>query len=236
MRILVKPSTKPHNPNFSSGPCAKPPGYQLSKIDTSTLGRSHRSATAKLTLERVCTETADILKLPDNYRVAIVPASDTGAMEMIMWSVLGERPVDVFSWESFGSGWLADITQQLRLSNVNSYTADYGRLPDMSQANPDHDVVFTWNGTTSGVRVPDADWISDHRTGLVICDATSAVFAMDLPWDKLDVVTYSWQKVLGGEGGHGMLILGPRAIKRLEGYEPSWAHAKDLPPDQKGVS
>ena len=151
MRLLVKPSTKPNNPNFSSGPCAKPPGYQLSKIDTSTLGRSHRSATAKLTLERVCTETADILELPDNYRVAIVPASDTGAMEMIMWSVLGERPVDVFAWESFGRGWLADITQQLCLSNVSSYTADYGRLPDMSQANPDHDVVFTWNGTTSGV-------------------------------------------------------------------------------------
>jgi phosphoserine aminotransferase len=234
MRLLVKPSTKPNNPNFSSGPCAKPPGYQLSKIDTSTLGRSHRSATAKLTLERVCTETADILKLPDNYRVAIVPASDTGAMEMIMWSVLGERPVDVFSWESFGSGWLADITQQLRLSNVNSYTADYGRLPDMSQANPDHDVVFTWNGTTSGVRVPDADWISDHRTGLVICDATSAVFAMDLPWDKLDVVTYSWQKVLGGEGGHGMLILGPRAIKRLEGYEPSWPMPKIFRLTKKG--
>jgi phosphoserine aminotransferase len=173
-------------------------------------------------LNRVCTETARILDLPSGYRVGVVPASDTGAVEMILWSVLGARPVDVFAWESFGSGWMTDITQQLKLADAHCYRADYGQLPDLAQANPDHDVVFTWNGTTSGVKVPDADWISDTRRGLTICDATSAVFAMPLPWKKLDVVTFSWQKVLGGEGAHGMLILSPRAVERLESYTPPW--------------
>ena len=218
----MKPINKPANPNFSSGPCSKRPGYDLNNLDIDTLGRSHRSSVGKLALGRACTDTAEILGLPEGYRVGVVPASDTGAFEMIMWSVLGARPVDIFSWESFGSGWLTDATKQLKLDNLHSYTADYGQLPDMSQANPDHDTVFTWNGTTAGVKLPNADWISDDRTGLAICDATSAVFAMEMPWEKLDVVTYSWQKVLGGEGGHGMLILSPRAVERLESYTPAW--------------
>jgi phosphoserine aminotransferase len=218
----MKPTIKPENPNFSSGPCSKRPGYSLEKLHIDTLGRSHRSALGKDALGSACSETAELLGLPEGYRVGVVPASDTGAVEMIMWSVLGERPVDIFAWESFGKGWLTDATKQLKLQDLNSYTADYGSLPDMSQANPDHDCVFTWNGTTSGVKVPNADWISDERTGLTICDATSAVFAMDLPWEKLDVVTYSWQKVLGGEGAHGMLILSPRAVERLESYTPPW--------------
>mgnify|MGYP001028099705 FL=1 len=218
----MKPSTKPNNPNFSSGPCSKRPGYDVTNLDCSTLGRSHRSAAGKAALGRACADTAEILGLPEGYRVGVVPASDTGAVEMIMWSVLGARPVDIFAWESFGSGWLTDATKQLKLDELNSYTADYGLLPDMSQANPDHDCIFTWNGTTAGVKVPNADWISDDRTGLTICDATSAVFAMEMPWEKLDVVTYSWQKVLGGEGAHGMLILSPRAVERLENYQPPW--------------
>jgi phosphoserine aminotransferase len=216
----MKPVEKPANPNFSSGPCSKRPGYDVNNLSLDTLGRSHRSALGKQVLARVCDETADILGLPEGYRVGVVPASDTGAVEMALWSLLGARPVDVFAWESFGKGWLVDVTQQLQLEAVNAYTADYGQLPDLGQADPDHDIVFTWNGTTSGVRVPDGDWISDDRTGLTICDATSAVFAMELPWEKLDVVTYSWQKVLGGEGAHGMLILSPRAVERLENYTP----------------
>ena len=218
----MKPVEKPANPNFSSGPCSKRPGYDVSRLALETLGRSHRSALGKNVLARVCDETAEILGLPEGYRVGVVPASDTGAVEMALWSMLGARPVDVFAWESFGKGWLVDITQQLRLEDVNTYTADYGELPELGRADPDHDIVFTWNGTTSGVKVPDGDWISPERAGLTICDATSAVFAMDLPWPKLDVVTYSWQKVLGGEGAHGMLILSPRAVERLESYQPPW--------------
>jgi len=216
----MKPVEKPANPNFSSGPCSKRPGYDVGKLALETQGRSHRSALGKSVLANVCDETAEMLGLPEGYRVGVVPASDTGAVEMVLWSMLGARPVDVFAWESFGKGWLVDITQQLQLDDVNTYTADYGQLPDMGQAKPANDVVFTWNGTTSGVKVPNGDWISDSREGLTICDATSAVFAMDLPWEKLDVVTYSWQKVLGGEGAHGMLILSPRAVERLETYTP----------------
>jgi phosphoserine aminotransferase len=218
----MRPVEKPGNPNFSSGPCSKRPGYNVNTLSLETLGRSHRSALGKSVLGRVCDETAELLGLPAGYRVGLVPASDTGAVEMALWSLLGARPVDVFAWESFGKGWLVDITQQLQLENVRTFTADYGELPDMRQADPAHDIVFTWNGTTSGVKVPNGDWISEERQGLTICDATSAVFAMDLPWEKLDVVTYSWQKVLGGEGAHGMLILSPRAVQRLETYVPAW--------------
>ena len=216
----MKPSLKPVNPNFSSGPCSKRPGYAVAALQLETLGRSHRSALGKSTLQQVCRQTSALLGLPDGYRVGIVPASDTGAFEMAMWSLLGQRPVDVFFWESFGKDWAGDITQQLQIAEVRTFGADYGMLPDLAQANPEHDIVFTWNGTTSGVKVPDGDWISGTRSGLTLCDATSAVFAMDLPWDKLDVVTYSWQKVLGGEGAHGMLILSPRAVERLETYVP----------------
>ncbi|TNE76124.1 MAG: phosphoserine transaminase [Gammaproteobacteria bacterium] len=222
----MKPTQKPANPNFSSGPCSKRPGYDVANLDLTTLGRSHRAAIGKAALGRVCTDTAQALGLPDGYRVGVVPASDTGAVEMALWSMLGARPVDVFYWESFGQGWLTDIVKQLKLEQVNEYGADYGLLPDLTQANPAHDVVFTWNGTTSGVKVPNGDWISDDREGLTICDATSAVFAMEMPWEKLDVVTFSWQKVLGGEGAHGMLILSPRAVERLESYTPPWPMPK----------
>ena len=218
----MKPVERPHNPNFSSGPCSKRPGYAVSALSLDTLGRSHRSALGKSVLGRVCDETAEMLGLPEGYRVGVVPASDTGAVEMALWSLLGARPVDVLAWESFGKGWLLDITRQLRLEEVNTFTADYGELPDLRQVNPSHDIVFTWNGTTSGVKVPNGDWISSERSGLTICDATSAVFAVDLPWEKLDVATYSWQKVLGGEGAHGMLILSPRAVERLERFTPPW--------------
>lgn len=220
------PNIKPACPNFSSGPCAKRPGYDITQLNLPTLGRSHRSALGKDALQQVITDTAELLQLPDGYRVGIVPASDTGAMEMILWSVLGPRPVDVCYWESFGQGWFADISKQLKLTDVNCISANYGQLPDLSLVNPDNDCVFTWNGTTSGVKVANADFISDQRTGLTICDATSAVFAMHMPWEKLDVTTFSWQKVLGGEGGHGVIILSPRAVQRLESYTPSWPMPK----------
>ena len=222
----MQPTVKPRNSNFSSGPCAKRPGYDVSKLDLSTLGRSHRSAVGKKALGLCCSETARILGLPKGYRVAVVPGSDTGAIEMAMWSLLGPRGVDVLEWESFSAGWVTDIVKQLKLPNVSTIKAEYGALPDLNQVNFDNDVVFVWNGTTSGVKVPNGDWIPADRKGLTLCDATSAVFAMDMPWEKLDVVTYSWQKVLGGEGGHGMLILSPRAVERLETYSPPWPMPK----------
>ncbi|TYK67037.1 phosphoserine transaminase [Colwellia echini] len=230
----MKPNTKPANPNFSSGPCTKRPGYSLAALNTDSLGRSHRSSLGKERLEKAITETARLLNLPDGYKVGIVPGSDTGAMEMAMWSLLGQRPVDVFAWESFGSGWGTDVAKQLKLENARTFTGAYGELPDFSQANPDNDTIFTWNGTTSGVKVENADWISDERTGLTICDATSAVFAMELDWKKIDVATFSWQKVLGGEGAHGMLILGPRAVERLESYTPAWPIPKVFSLTSKG--
>jgi len=216
---------QPINPEFSSGPCKKRPGYSLEKLPLSSLGRSHRSKLGKERLALAISETKRILQIPDNYLVGIVPASDTGAYEMAMWNLLGERNVDVCYWESFGKGWFSDAVSHLRLREivqVNEFSADYGELPDLSKTNPDHDICFTFNGTTSGVRVPDGcDFISDERKGLTLCDATSACFAMNMPWQKLDVTTYSWQKVLGGEGAHGMLILSPRAVERLETYTPS---------------
>ncbi len=219
---MQQPAVKPQNPNFSSGPCAKRPGYDVSTLQLDVLGRSHRSALGKKTLGLVCSETARLLGLPEGYRVGVVPASDTGAIEMAMWSMLGARGVDVLEWESFSGAWVTDIQQQLKLPNVTVRKAAYGDLVDLSAVNFDNDVVFVWNGTTSGVKLPHGDWIPANRKGLTFCDATSAVFAMDMPWDKLDVVTYSWQKALGGEGGHGMLILSPRAIERLESYTPPW--------------
>jgi phosphoserine aminotransferase len=230
----MKPTLKPANPNFSSGPCSKRPGYNVNALKIDTLGRSHRSALGKAALGRACTDTAELLGLPEGYRVGVVPASDTGAVEMALWSLLGPKPVDIFAWESFGEGWVGDITNQLKLNDIQTYRADYGQLPDLSQANPNHDTVFTWNGTTSGVKLVNADWISDQRSGLTICDATSAVFAMEMPWHKLDVITFSWQKVLGGEGAHGMLILSPRAVERLESYTPTWPMPKIFRMTKKG--
>ena len=222
----MRPAVKPACPNFSSGPCAKRPGYDVSRLVLDTLGRSHRSALGKKALAAACSETARLLGLPEGYRVAVVPGSDTGAIEMAMWSLLGPRGVDVLEWESFSAGWVTDIVKQLKLPDVTVRKADYGDLPDLSQVNFRNDVVFVWNGTTSGVRVPDGNWIPADREGLTLCDATSAVFAMEMPWDRLDVVTYSWQKVLGGEGAHGMLILSPRAVARLEGHTPPWPMPK----------
>jgi len=226
MTDTIKPGVKPENPRFSSGPCAKRPGWSTDHLTHAYLGRSHRSKHGKVLLKRAIDQTKDLLKIPDDYRVAIVPASDTGAVEMALWSLLGARGVDVLAWESFGAGWAGDIKNQLKLNDVRLLEADYGELPDLSLVDFDNDVVFTWNGTTSGVRVPDGDWIAGNRQGLTICDATSAVFAQELDWPKLDVVTFSWQKVLGGEGAHGMLILSPRAVERLESYAPPWPMPK----------
>lgn len=218
----MKPNIRPENPRFSSGPCTKRPGWTPDVLKNALLGRSHRSAAGKIRFAQAVQKTREILNLPEGYEIIITPASDTGAMEMAMWSMLGARPVDVFGWETFGNVWVADIIDNLKLENANSYGAPYGELPDFSNYNPDHDVVFTWNGTTSGVRVPDGDFIPDDRGGLVICDATSAIFAMEIPLEKLDVTTYSWQKVLGSEAQHGIMILSPRAIERLETYTPPW--------------
>ena len=216
------PVIKPANPCFSSGPCAKRPGWTLENLTNAPLGRSHRSKIGKARLADAIDRTRRVLQVPADYRIAIVPASDTGAVEMAMWTLLGQRGVDVLAWESFGSGWVTDIVKQLKLKDVRVMEADYGAMVDLSAVDCDRDVVFTWNGTTSGVRVPNGDWINPDRQGLTICDATSAAFAQDLPFDKLDVVTFSWQKVLGGEAAHGMLILSPRAVARLETYSPPW--------------
>ncbi len=222
MTLPVKPDIRPANPNFSSGPCAKRPGWSLQALSDVCAGRSHRSKPGKAKLKQLIDQTRDILGVPDDWRIGIVAASDTGAVEMAMWSLLGPRGVDMLAWESFGAGWITDVVKQLKLEDVRQIKADYGELPDLGQVDFDRDVVFTWNGTTSGVRVADGDWIADDRQGLTICDATSAAFAMELPWDKLDVTTYSWQKVMGGEAQHGMIILSPRAVERLENYTPSW--------------
>ena len=218
----IRPAIRPRNPCFSSGPCAKRPGWTPAALDDAFLGRAHRSAAGKAKLAEVIGRSRDLLGLPADYRLGIVPASDTGAVEMALWSLLGARGADMLIWESFGKTWAADAAKQLKLDDLRRLEADYGRLPDLSQVDFDRDVVFAWNGTTSGVRVPDGDWIAGARAGLTICDATSAVFAMDLPWDKLDVVTWSWQKALGGEAAHGMLALSPRAVERLESYRPPW--------------
>lgn len=218
---IMLPTTKPARPFFSSGPCAKPPGWDAAKLASASLGRSHRSKTGKQRLQYCLDLMRELLGLPDTHRIGIVPGSDTGAFEMAMWTMLGARPVTALAWESFGEGWVTDAVKQLRIDPV-VIRADYGHLPDLTQVDWNHDVLFTWNGTTSGVRVPDGDWIAADRAGLSFADATSAVFAYDLPWDRIDVATFSWQKVLGGEGAHGVLILGPRAVERLESYTPAW--------------
>lgn len=219
--LPIMPSTKPARPHFSSGPCAKPPGWTPEKLDTQVMGRSHRSKLGKTRLQYCIDLMRELLKLPDTHRIGIVPGSDTGAFEMAMWTMLGERGVTTLAWESFGEGWVTDAAKQLKL-DPTVVRAHYGQLPDLTAIDWSTDVLFTWNGTTSGVRVPNGDWIPDDRQGLSFADATSAVFAYDLPWDKIDVATFSWQKVLGGEGGHGVLILGPRAVERLESYTPAW--------------
>ncbi|AWZ20047.1 Phosphoserine aminotransferase [Roseovarius sp. AK1035] len=218
---IEAPATRPENPRFSSGPCAKIPTFMLDMLSDAPLGRSHRAAGGKAKLKAAIENTRAILGVPADYKIGIVPASDTGAVEMAMWNLLGARPVEMLAWESFGAGWVTDAVKQLKLDAVVK-TADYGQIVDLASVDTDKDVVFTWNGTTSGVRVPNGNWIKADRQGLTICDATSAAFAQDLPWDKLDVTTFSWQKVLGGEAAHGMLILSPRAVERLESYTPAW--------------
>lgn len=216
-----QPATRPANPRFSSGPCAKPPTFELSKLADAPLGRSHRAAVGKAKLKDAIEGTRDVLGIPADYKIGIVPASDTGAMEMAMWSLLGQRKVEMVAWESFGAGWITDVVKQLKI-DAESKIADYGQIVDLTSIDFHNDVVFTWNGTTSGVRVPNGDFIPADRDGLTICDATSAAFAMDLPWDKLDVTTFSWQKVLGGEAAHGVIVLSPAAVARLESYTPAW--------------
>ncbi len=218
---IPKPDARPARPFFSSGPCAKPPGWGPEHLALGSLGRSHRSKLGKARLGHAIELTRRVLRIPASHRIGIVPASDTGAVEMALWSMLGARPVTLLAWESFGEGWVTDVVKQLKL-DATVIKAEYGELPDLAAVDPASDVVFTWNGTTSGVKVPDGDWIGDSREGLIIADATSAAFAQDLPWDKIDVATFSWQKALGGEGGHGMLVLGPRAVERLENYSPPW--------------
>ncbi len=224
--MTAKPAERPTRPHFSSGPCAKRPGWNPQALNQALVGRSHRSKPGKAKLEQAIERTRKILGVPADYRIGIVPASDTGAVEMALWSMLGPKPVDVLVWESFGNDWATDITKQLKLANVRVLKAGYGELPNLADVNPAHDVIFTWNGTTSGVRSPNGDWISGNREGLTFCDATSAAFAQDLPWAKLDVTTFSWQKVLGGEAAHGMLILSPKAVARLESHKPAWPMPK----------
>src|ERR1700729_2069728 len=219
---LNMPAVRPKVPHFSSGPCAKRPGWASRNLKDALLGRSHRSKPGKVKLKRALDLTREVLQVPADYRIGIVPASDTGAIEMSLWSLLGPRPVTMLSWESFGEGWVSDVVKELKLKNVTVLKAGYGELPDLGKVDPASDVVFTWNGTTSGVRIPNGDWIAADRAGLTICDATSAAFAQPLDWPKLDVVTFSWQKALGGEAGHGMLVLSPRAVERLESYKPAW--------------
>ncbi len=219
---MSKPNARPARADFSSGPCAKRPGWTPEALHDAATGRSHRSKLGKKKIVEAVDRTRALLGIPSEYRIGIVPASDTGAVEMALWSLLGARPVDLLTWESFGEGWVTDVVKQLKLKDARTLKADYGKIADLKSVDWTHDVVFTWNGTTSGVKVPNGDWISDTREGLAICDATSAVFAMELPWHKLDVVTWSWQKVMGGEGAHGMLVLSPRAIQRLESYVPAW--------------
>jgi phosphoserine aminotransferase len=222
MTAIERPLVRPQNPFFSAGPCAKHPGWSLNNLKNATLGRSHRSAAGKARLKLAIDRTRVLLKLPDDYLVAIVPGSDTGAVEMALWSLLGARGIDILAWEAFGKDWVIDVVRQLKIDDVRVMEASYGRLPDLAKVDFARDVVFTWNGTTSGVRVPNADWIAADRQGLTICDATSGIFAQALDWAKLDVITYSWQKVLGGEAAHGMLILSPRAVERLETHTPNW--------------
>jgi len=222
MSALAKPSVRPRCPNFSSGPCAKRPGWSHAALAGAALGRSHRAKLGKDKLKQVIDETKALLDLPPGYLVGIVAGSDTGAVEAALWSLLGPRPVDVFAWETFGKEWVTDCVKQLKPLQTRTFVADFGRLPDLSQADGRHDIVFTWNGTTSGAIVPNGDWIDDGRQGLTICDATSSVFAVPMPWHKLDVVTFSWQKVLGGEAQHGILVLSPRAVERLESHKPAW--------------
>ncbi len=223
---IEKPAVRPAVAHFSSGPCAKIPGWSAKLLETALLGRSHRSSEGKARLKQAITLTREILEVPASYHIGIVPASDTGAVEMALWSLLGQRGVDLLAWESFGEGWVTDVVKQLKLKDVRTLTAPYGELPDLGSVDFSHDVVFTWNGTTSGVRVPDGKWIAEDREGLTICDATSAAFAQNLDFAKLDVVTFSWQKALGGEGAHGVIILSPRAVERLETYSPPWPMPK----------
>ena len=230
----MKPTIKTNNPAFSSGPCSKFPGWNLTKLQNFNPGRSHRAASEKAKLKSIIDQTKELLEIPEDYLVGILPASDTGAFECAMWSTLGPKPVDVFVWESFSNDWATDIKSQLKLENVNYYKSDYGVLPDLTNSNSDNDQVFVFNGTTSGVKLPNLDWIPDNRTGITLCDATSAVFAMEMDWSKLDITTFSWQKVMGSEAGHGMIVLSPKAVQRLESYNPAWPLPKIFRLTKKG--